>query len=144
MLHKKQAHKLIEDICMLNQKQWNNPRGVFKPTAGAAMLIEEALELIGAANPRAHSREFVAQVILSPVEPVEQFDALLDSLYIAIGELHKFGATPEAIVEGLQVVHDKNVEKTGTKDATGKVVKPEGFVGPEKDLQVILDRLPKF
>jgi len=140
MIHKKQAFNLLEDICSINQKQWNNPRGQFDGDKGAALLIEEALELIGGANPRSTAREIVAQTVTDPVSQVDEFDALLDTIYIAVGELHKLGATPEAMVDGLQVVHNKNLEKSGTKDSEGKVTKPANFVGPDAELELIINK----
>ena len=140
MTHKKQMFNLLGDICNINQKQWNNPRGQFDGNKGAALLIEEALELIGGTDPRSTAREIVAQTATEPVSQVDEFDALLDIIYIAIGELHKFGATPEAIVDGLQVVHNKNLEKSGAKDSEGKVTKPANFVGPEAELELIINK----
>jgi len=124
----------------INQSQWDNPRGQFDPNSAAAMIIEESLELVGAANPRGTARLLIKDTPKSSVATVDQFDALLDSLYITIGELHKFGATPAAMVDGLQAVHNANLAKLGTKDSTGKVTKPDNFIGPEAKLQAIIDR----
>ena len=143
MLHKKQAFDLISAIADLNDTAWDNKAGTYDPDKAAALLIEEALESIGAYTPRAYAREIVA--IRSTTEDevvpeVDAFDSLIDGMYIIIGELHKLGLAPSQMVEGLQVVHDKNCEKIGTKDSEGKVVKPVGFVGPEMALQLILDK----
>jgi predicted HAD superfamily Cof-like phosphohydrolase len=139
--------ELIEAICDINQIQWNNSRGSYDNTKSAAMIIEEALESIGAATPRETSREIVANHSISPdeVTEVDCLDSLLDDMYIVIGELHKLGLTPSQIVEGLQVVHDCNLSKSGTKDSTGKVTKPTdgSWNGPEPKLQVILNNRPK-
>jgi len=143
MQHKKQLQMLVEAICKLNERQWSNPRGQFDPLNGSAMIIEEALELIGAPNPRETSRQLVESYDeLTDISRVDQFDALLDTLYITIGELHKLGATPEDITDGLQIVHNANVAKSGSKDANGKVTKPEGFVGPEEALSKLVKRFP--
>ena len=122
MQHKKQAFNLIEEIVHQNQSVWNNPRGTFNAELEYEMLKEEVTELKDA------------------IEPVDQFDALLDTIYVAIGSLHKLGLTPAQMVDGLQVVQNANAQKSGSKNTDGKVTKPEGFVPPEVKLQAILDR----
>ncbi len=107
------------------------------------MLIEEALESIGASTPRDTSREIVANHAIDPetIEDVDSLDAIIDTIYIAIGELHKLGLSPEQMVESLQVVHNCNVAKTGQKDSEGKVIKDkDSFIPPEPALQEILSR----
>jgi len=142
MQHKKQLHSILESICKLNEHQWNNPRGVYDVTKGAALIIEEALEAIDAEQPRVLAREIVqTHVGDSDIDEVSYFDAMLDTIYIAIGELHKLGLHPEHIVDGLQAVHDANTAKAGQKDHTGKVVKPANFVGPEEKLEQILRKV---
>ncbi len=73
---------------------------------------------------------------------VDRFDKALDSIYIAIGSLHKLGLTPANIVDGLQVVHTANLQKLGAKDSAGKVTKSATFQPPESQLQLILDSRP--
>jgi hypothetical protein len=46
---------------------------------------------------------------------------------------------PDLIIKGLEVVTKKNYEKGNDLDENGKVKKPEGFVGPEVELQALLD-----
>ena len=142
MLHKKQAHQIIEDICTINQTQWDNPRGVHEPIKGASLLVEEAFESIGVPEARDAARAIVATAgsHATPITEVDSFDAYLDIIYVAIGELHKLGLRPPQIVDGLQLVHNANLAKSGNKDATGKVTKPTDFVGPEAGLQLILDQ----
>ena len=125
MKHKKQAFQLIEEIVKQNKVVWNNPRGIFDQSLEYDMLTEEVQELKQAKK------------------PVDQLDALLDVIYVAIGSLHKLGLTPEQMVEGLQIVQDANSQKSGSKNADGKVTKPENFIPPEEKLQKILDNLAK-
>jgi predicted HAD superfamily Cof-like phosphohydrolase len=132
--------QLIEDICKINDRQWNNPRFSFNVDKAAALLIEESLELIGDIDPRNRAREIVSISNMSAEHndedsQVDSLDALLDTIYIAVGELHKLGLKPHQIVDALQIVHNANLAKIGQKDSEGKVCKPEGFTGPEKELQ---------
>ena len=53
--------------------------------------------------------------------------------------MHKLGLSPYQIIEGLQVVHEANIAKSGEKDANGKVIKTNDFLEPEPRLQKILD-----
>jgi len=45
----------------------------------------------------------------------------------------------ELVLQGIEVVVKKNFEKGNELDENGKVKKPAGFVGPEADLQILLD-----
>lgn len=155
MTNKKQAFNLIESICYINEKVWNNAHGSYDAKKEAAYPIEEALE--GFKNldrldfdvyeysPKEVSREIVA--IASgdeKIEDVDAFDKHLDIIYFSIGSLHKLGLTPPQIVEGLQAVHDANCAKIGEKDAHGKITKDKSFVNPEPVLQKILDQRPSL
>lgn len=52
----------------------------------------------------------------------------------------KLGLTPQQIQRGLLVVNHANVQKLGMpRDEHGKLLKPDNFVGPETELQKILD-----
>ena len=145
MQHKKQLYNLVESICSLNQNQWNNLRGDFDPAKSAALLIEESLELIGDLSAREHARDFVSASLdssglFATMDSASQLDALIDTLYITIGELHKFGCTPENIVDALQIVHNSNLQKSGEKDSEGKVVKPDDFQPPEPALAELIKK----
>ena len=74
------------------------------------------------------------------INDVDRFDKHLDIIFYSIGSLHKLGLLPEQIIEGLQVVLDANLAKSGEKDENGKVIKSESFIPPEKRLQLILDK----
>ena len=145
MENKKQLFTLFEDIVKLNNDTWGNKPGTYDAHKSAALLIEEALESIGDPLPKDNAREVVAISGMRSDDgedlppDVDAFDSLLDGLYITIGELHKLGLTPHQMTSGLAVVHNANLQKTGKKDAEGKVTKPEGFVPPEELLQEILD-----
>ena len=53
--------------------------------------------------------------------------------------MHKLGLSPEQIIEGIQVVHNANLAKSGKKDENGKVIKTNDFIEPEPKLKQILD-----
>ena len=122
MQHKKQAFKLIEEIVHQNQTVWNNPRGQLDVKLQYDMLREELEEFKDASD------------------MVDLADAAFDLWYVVIGTLNQIGFTPSQMVDGLQIVQDANAQKSGEKDANGKVTKPEGFVPPEVKLQALLDK----
>lgn len=70
---------------------------------------------------------------------VDIFDALLDLKFVLIGSLGKMGLSYKDVINGYEFVLQKNETKSKTKDSNGKITKPIGFVGPEKDLQKILE-----
>ncbi len=122
MQHKKQAFNLIEEIVHQNQTVWNNPRGELDIKLQYDMLHEELEEFKDATS------------------TVDLADAAFDLWYVVIGTLNQIGFTPEQMIEGLQIVQDANAQKSGKKDANGKVIKPENFIPPEVKLQIIIDK----
>ena len=160
MKHKKQAYELIEAICTINEKVWGNYAGSYDDHKEAAYQIEEAMEgfdnldklgsifgfdselLNRKASPKELSRSIVSIINTNkiPIEDVDRFDKALDAIYFAIGSMHKLGLTPAQIVDGLQIVHVANSQKSGAKDSNGKVIKASNFQPPEKQLQTILDK----
>lgn len=164
MKHKKQLFDIVSDICKLNNDVWGNKKGSYDAKKEAALQIEEALEGFSFCESLYHELEPTTEISTNPVrdlaraivskvqaylepsgdpeqiEDVDAFDKHLDGIYIHIGSLHKLGLSSEQIVDGLQVVHNANLQKTGTKDSEGKVCKPDNFVPPEEQLQLILDK----
>lgn len=47
------------------------------------------------------------------------------------------------INDGLEIVLKYNNKKSAMKDANGKIVKPENFVGPEKELEALFNKYMK-
>ena len=80
----------------------------------------------------------------TPMNDVDRFDKHIDGIYFAIGAMHKLGLSPKQIIEGLQVVHNGNLAKSGKKDENGKVIKTNDFLEPEPLLQEILDNRKPF
>ena len=74
---------------------------------------------------------------------VEEADKAIDGVVFNIGKLAKMDLTEDQIERMFAVVTACNMAKlTGPKDALGKQLKPEGWTGPEDDLQKILDERP--
>jgi predicted HAD superfamily Cof-like phosphohydrolase len=72
-----------------------------------------------------------------------QVDALIDSIYFAIGGLYKMGLTEKQIMECFFHVHDANMQKqigVHKKRDTGEVdaVKPDGWRSPEQHFTRVL------
>lgn len=75
---------------------------------------------------------------------VDRADKHIDNIIINIGSLFKVkaGITPQIATKMINVVMQANMKKLGMpKDEFGKVMKPEGFVGPEAELKKILDEI---
>jgi len=152
MQHKKQAFNLIESICKINEHQWGNKAGSYDDKKQSAYQIEEALEGFTSLdrdvllytypyNAKNVARQLVNELkVVENMTDVDRFDKHLDSIYYNIGSLHMLGLTPAQIIEGLQVVHNKNLEKSGVKDSHGKVKKGKDFIGPEPELKKILEK----
>lgn len=74
---------------------------------------------------------------------VEEADKAIDGAVFNIGKLAKMNLTPEQIERMFSIVSGCNMAKLdGPKDELGKQLKPEGWTGPEAELQKILDERP--
>jgi hypothetical protein len=104
--------------------------------------LEWSLDLPSSTNRNAKelSRSIVETFIpKEPLTDVDRFDKAIDAVVFAIGSMAKLGLTPQQIQKGLLVVNHYNMQKLGMpRDEHGKLMKPEGFVGPEEELQKIL------
>lgn len=116
----------------------------------SSFQIEEALEGFnidsyivcdGKESAKELSRAIVAQCISKePLADVDRLDKAIDAIVFAVGSIAKLGLTPSQIRESISVVTKANLQKLGMpKDKFGKVIKPDNFVGPEVELQKILD-----
>jgi len=150
MINKKQSYTLIEDICKIN-KAWGNTPGSYDDALQSSMQIEEALEgfdtpghgmTLDSDTPKEMSRHIMTWATIEggAISDVDRFDKHLDSIYLNYGALFQLGLTPAQMVEGLQVVHEANLQKLhAPKDDKGKITKPTDFTPPEDRLQAILD-----
>ncbi|MEK4910587.1 HAD family hydrolase [Niallia sp. FSL M8-0099] len=79
-------------------------------------------------------------------EVVDQADAMIDLIYLAIGTMVELGVKPEKLFE---IVHEANMSKIWpdgkphTDPETGKIIKPPTFVRPEPLLQAEIERQAK-
>jgi hypothetical protein len=67
---------------------------------------------------------------------VEQIDALLDLIYVALGAVCEMGINPDPL---FRIIHEANMQKVQggrpLQDENGKVQKPEGWQDPTQALQ---------
>jgi len=77
---------------------------------------------------------------------VDQADAMIDLIYLAIGTMVELGVKPEKLFE---IVHNANMSKIWpdgkphTNPETGKIIKPPTFVRPEPLLQAEIESQAK-
>lgn len=95
-------------------------------------------------SPKDVSRHLVSTALTSDctITDVDRLDKACDSVVYAIGSMAKLGLSAQEITQALNIVMDKNLEKLKNKsyDAEGKLLKDPSFVGPEAQLQVLLDK----
>lgn len=105
-------------------------------------LVEEAKEYCTATYRGNHSLHLTADVEAKGKEIAEHLadalDALVDTLYVALGNAHLHGFTPKKFVEAWNRVHAKNMEKVraqsaeqSKRGASMDVIKPEGWVAAD-------------
>lgn len=120
--------KQLENDQIKRTIEWNEIRGNSTETLDwnleIDMLQEELNEL---------------KLAVEKSSNVDIFDALLDLKFVLIGSLGKMGLSYKDVINGYEFVLQKNETKSKTKDSNGKITKPIGFVGPEEDLQKILE-----
>jgi len=116
-----------------------------------AYPIEEALEGLDidyidtghCGNPKELSRAVTS--VIDPdfvMKDVDRLDKHLDIIVFSLGSIFKLGLNPQEAMKALAIVANKNMEKLKAgQDEAGKQKKPSGFVGPELELQKILDGL---
>ena len=97
-------------------------------------------------SPKDLSRAIIALAgtELDDISNVERLDKACDAIIFAIGSMTKLGLDHHAITKALNIVNDANKAKLGmSRDTEGKLLKPEGFVGPEVKLKELLDGIRK-
>ena len=148
------------------QKDAGNAAKPYEDFLESSFQIEEALEGFGdlpylqvrlhsenehheeLCNPKEISRQIVrlAEMDSKPtnIPDVDRLDKACDAIVFAIGSMTKLGLDHHAITKALNIVNDANKAKLGmSRDSEGKLLKPEGFVGPEVKLQELLDSIRK-
>ena len=126
----------------------------------SSFLIEEALEGLGdtmffapklGLEPESSCKEISRAIVKDciaegeSVSDVDRLDKACDAVVYAIGSMAKLGLSAQDITQALNIVMDKNLEKLKNKkyDAEGKLLKDPSFVGPEAQLQLLLDKRAK-
>lgn len=123
----------------------------------ASFIIEESLEgfdlqmlahfLHSEPTPKAVSRSIVtycrdSQSGMYPTQltDVERLDKAVDAIVFAFGYIYKLGLTPDQAARAVSTVMQANKQKlTMPRDSFGKLMKNPNFVGPEAQLQRILE-----
>ena len=82
----------------------------------------------------------IAELQVDYLSDVERLDKACDAIVFAFGSIFKLGLDPEQASRAVSIVMSANLAKLSMpKDEFGKLTKPADFVGPETQLQSILD-----
>ena len=122
MRHKKQSFEQIERTIEWNELRGNTP-DTLDYQLEIGMLQEELNEF---------------KLAVEQNNKVAMFDALLDLDFVRIGTLGKMQIDPYTQVDGYEAVLKANESKSSTKNAAGKITKPDNFTGPEAELAKLL------
>ena len=109
---------------MINEiATWNYVRGNrnFTKKLETDMLFEEWQEFVDAET------------------DIDMADALADLIFVAVGGLYKLSGDAYRAECIMAEVIKANFKKGATKNEYGKVVKPADFVGPETEIEKILE-----
>ena len=106
-----------------------------------------SLELYDNFTPKKLARAIMSEVFscVSGYKPneatdVDRLDKACDAVVFAVGSMAKLELNPQEITKALNVVMHANFAKLHMpRDEFGKLTKPDDFVGPEAELQKILD-----
>ena len=92
-------------------------------------------------TPKELSRELIKELNVSTTcKEVDFLDKYLDTIIFSFGSIFKLGLTTQQAMKALEVVMNTNMQKLKMgQDSEGKQMKPTDFVGPEEQLQKILD-----
>lgn len=74
------------------------------------------------------------------ISDVDRLNKHIGIIVFSLGSLYKLGLTPQQVMKALDIVAQANLQKLHAgQDAEGKQQKPSGFIGPEAQLQKVLD-----
>ena len=95
-------------------------------------------------TPKELSRDIMSRISDGiELSDVDRLDKACDAIVFAVGSIAKLGLNPNQIAEAISIVMEANLAKLDMpKDEFGKLMKPDGFVGPEPKLQALLDMRP--
>ena len=128
----------------------------------SSFLIEEALEGLNLhkfsrfdedygthlASPSGSAKDISRNIVSIATEgfldisDVDRLDKACDAVVYAVGSMAKLGLNAQQITQALNIVMRANFAKLGGPvDEFGKQLKPEGWTGPEAELQALLDSI---
>jgi len=94
----------------------------------------------GIPSPKTISRKIIWHTNGHTMTDVDRLDKACDAVVFAVGSMAKLGLNHHEITKALNIVMSANFAKLGApKDTFGKQLKPEGWTGPEPELQKLLD-----
>ena len=144
----------VKSIFKFNQEAGLLDKG-YSDEKECAFPIEEALEgfdlehslTLDMDTPKAMSRQIMRWATELQynddgqlITDVDRLDKHLDIIVYSFGSIFKLGLSPQQALRCLDIVMQANMTKLHAgQDSHGKQQKPEGFVGPEAQLQKILD-----
>lgn len=143
----------IDEVYSFNQQAGLLDTG-YDDFLESSFQIEEALEGLDtellvqtyditsySTSPKDIARAIVGAAIPdTPVSDVDRLDKHIDSIIFSIGSIAKLGLTPQQIATAISIVTSANLQKLSMpKDEFGKLTKPSSFIGPEAQLQALLD-----
>lgn len=106
----------IEQVCEWND-EFGKPRWEWDAALEAGLLEEESAEAMDA---------------MAENDIVEIIDGCVDTIVVAIGNLHARGLTPEQIQYAIQkVVVSNNTKLPMSRDKNGKIVKSANWIAPD-------------
>ena len=134
--------------------QFNEQAGLleqgYNDFSESAYQIEEALEGYEIAHgftvhldtPKEMSRTIVRAQGPFIGTDVDRLDKAIDAIVFAVGSIAKLGLTPPQIREAIEIVTTANLQKLSNikVDSNGKLLKDSNFIGPEAQLQLLLDK----
>ena len=138
----------IDAIYQFNEQAGLLEQG-YNDFSESAYQIEEALEgyeiaqgfTVHLDTPKEMSRTIVRAQGPFIGTDVDRLDKAIDAIVFAVGSIAKLGLTPPQIREAIEIVTTANLQKLSMpKDEFGKLTKPANFVGPEVELQLLLDK----
>ena len=105
--------------------------------------MSDLSEYLSGLSPKEISRYIMNDIVMSePISDLDRLDKHLDTIVYSFGSIFKLGLSPQQAMRALDVVATKNMEKINAgQDLQGKQLKPKGFIGPEEQLQRILQEV---
>jgi predicted HAD superfamily Cof-like phosphohydrolase len=115
---------------------------------GEALANYKMYDIVHHAQPKELSRAIVTIASRgnssSTISDVERLDKACDAVVFAVGSMAKLRLNAQEITQALNIVMKyNNMKLSAPKDEFGKQMKPEGWTGPEPELQLLLDKRSK-